>query len=183
MKTIIFLFLLTNLFACHSKYNGEHSKRLSDLIYEKEKLMTIQSQLLLIDTNSYQQILQNATIKLLNLESVLPKAISEKTADYLLAYRNSFFKINKSNEKRKVLLQQVNLEILQLSNLIADIQKELWIEKTEKEMVNREIDAAKSIILAETDFKRSLILANTYIKNCDAGIDSTINYYRKKKVE
>ncbi len=183
MRLIISSVILFAFCSCHYLQNAEHTKRVNELVYYKEKLNNTKAILEQIDTASYKNVLQTATIRLLNLEAVLPKVITRKTADYLISYKNCYFKINNSNEKRKILLEQVNLELKQMIQLLADVQKEVLVERTEKEMVNREIDAAKSILLAEDDFKRGILLANKQLQNLDQGIDSTINYYRKESVE
>jgi hypothetical protein len=183
MRLIITTVILFTFCSCQYLQNAEHTKRVNELVFYKEKLINTKAILEQIDTTSYKNTLQTATIRLLNLEAVLPKAITRKTANYLINYKNCYFKINNSNEKRKILLEQVNLELKQMNQLLEDVQKEVLVERTEKEMVNREIDAAKSIVLAETDFKRGIFIAYKQLQNLDRGIDSTINYYRKESVE
>jgi hypothetical protein len=183
MKVIAVNIILFVFCSCEYLQNAEHTKRVNELVFYKERLDNTKAMLEQIDTASYKNALQTATIRLLNLEAVLPKTINRKTANYLLNYKKDYFKINTSNEKRKILLEQVNLELIQLNQLLIDVQKELLVDRTEKEMVDREIDAAKSILLAEADFKRGVLIAFKQLQNLDQGIDSTINYYRKESVE
>jgi hypothetical protein len=180
-KYLLFVFIV--LAACRNANDVLHQDRLNDLIYYKERLEQIKSNLYRIDTNSQRKALENATIKLLNLETVLPKAIDSATALYLLQYKKAYFKINNSNEKRKVIVRDLELVLQQIKFLTLDVQADRLITATEKEMVNRELDAARSILLAEADFKTGLVYAASQLKRMNEGIDSTINYYRKESVE
>ncbi len=178
-----FLFVVIVFGACKNASDVLHQDRLNDLIYYKERLEQIKSNLSRIDTNSYQKALENATIKLLNLERVLPKAIDSATAAYILQYKKAYLKINNSNEKRKVVLRDLELVLQQINFLTLDVQAERLIASTEKEMVNRELDAARTLLLVETDFRKKLIFSADRMKRMNDGIDSTINYYRKESVE
>jgi hypothetical protein len=183
MKKLGAILCLLFFSACQSHESMQHSQRLNDLIYQKEKLIQVKNQLELIDTNASRSILNNANLKLLNLESVLPKAITEQTASFILQYKNSYLKINRSNEKRAVLLAQCEKAIQQVSKLIVDMQNELLTAETEIEMSHREIDVARTILLAQSDFKTNILFASSQLKQLDAPLDSTINFYRTKKVE
>ncbi len=185
MKTsaLYLLSILMTLVACRNEADGSHQNRLNDLFYYKERLEQVKNNLNSIDTNSYKKILENATLKLLNLETALPKVINVSTAAYILQYKKAYLKINNSNEKRNVLIREIDLALQQINFLTLDVQAEHLIQASEKEMVNREIDAARSVLLAEMDFKTNLISAVSQMKRLDKGIDSTINYYRKESVE
>jgi hypothetical protein len=172
-----------SLVACRNEEDILHQNRLNDLIYYKERLEQVKNNLNRVDTNSYKKVIENATIKLLNLETALPKTIRVSTAAYILQYKKAYLKINNSNEKRNVLLRDIDLALQQINFLTLDVQAERLMVTTEKEMVNRELDVARSVLLAESDFKTNLVYAANQMKRLDKGIDSTINYYRKESVE
>jgi hypothetical protein len=183
VKKITITIITICLLSCQSHDGNLHDKYLNELLFYKEKLENTRSQLTSIDTNGHKAILQASVLKLLNLETVLPKTINENTAALILNYKQAYLKLNKSNDKRNVILKGVTLELQQIDKLIADMQNNLWVASTEHEMANREIDAAKTLLLAEANFKSNILIANQKINQLNLAIDSTINFYRKEKVE
>jgi hypothetical protein len=175
--------LLMALMSCNDIMNGAHQRHINELIFYKEKLSNLQEILQQNDTSALKGLVNEARSRLLLAEQSLPKTVSATTANLFMSYKKDYNTLSNTTRIYSALMQQIKIATQQNQNLLSDLQNNRLENKTELEMVERECNVAKSILLSYKDFDQSKLKAISDIKQSKDKIDSAIAAITKLKVE